>query len=104
MDTTRRSLLVGLGCIIAAPAIVRASSLMKVKAPPSQMQSIIEEMNRIYLSLEHEPLVVLWNGDSDSTSWTPNAETIAAMKECEEGNLRRWPNVDQMLAQLISEE
>ena len=32
MITTRRSLLTGLGALLAAPAIVRASSLMPVKA------------------------------------------------------------------------
>jgi len=31
IEASRRSLLVGLGAIIAAPAIVRASSLMKVR-------------------------------------------------------------------------
>ena len=31
IEVSRRSLITGIGCIIAAPAIVRASSLMKVK-------------------------------------------------------------------------
>ncbi len=31
LDVSRRGLIVGLGCVFAAPAIVRASSLMKVK-------------------------------------------------------------------------
>lgn len=34
IEPSRRSLLTGLGALIAAPAIVRASSLMPVKAPP----------------------------------------------------------------------
>ena len=33
IEVSRRSLITGIGCIIAAPAIVRASSLMKVKVP-----------------------------------------------------------------------
>jgi len=31
MEVSRRSLITGIGCIIAAPAIVRASSLMAIK-------------------------------------------------------------------------
>lgn len=31
MNVSRRSLITGIGCIIAAPAIVRASSLMAIK-------------------------------------------------------------------------
>ena len=34
IETSRRSLLIGLTGLIAAPAIVRASSLMKVRAAP----------------------------------------------------------------------
>jgi hypothetical protein len=35
IETSRRSLLTGLGALIAAPAIVRASSLMPLKAVPN---------------------------------------------------------------------
>lgn len=40
-ETSRRSLILGLGaCIIAAPAIVRASSLMKIKPMPRVISSL----------------------------------------------------------------
>lgn len=39
IETSRRSLIVGLGALIAAPAIVRSSSLMKIK--PSLEQRIV---------------------------------------------------------------
>lgn len=46
MITTRRSLLIGLTGLIAAPAIVRASSLMKVKTL-KHAQFTDEELRRI---------------------------------------------------------
>jgi hypothetical protein len=45
IETSRRGLLVGLGALIAAPAIVRASSLMAVK-PIDKV--ILNVPNRIY--------------------------------------------------------
>lgn len=43
MDTNRRSLITGLVSFVAAPAIVRASSLMKVKLVKYPIEDGLEE-------------------------------------------------------------
>lgn len=41
MTLTRRTLLRGLGALLCAPAIVRVSAIMPVKAMPAEMISIV---------------------------------------------------------------
>ena len=43
MNFNRRSLLVGVGALIAAPAIVRASSLMPVRQPLGSVRAFSEK-------------------------------------------------------------
>jgi hypothetical protein len=43
MQPSRRGFLIGLGAVIAAPAIVRAESLMRIKAPPKLVITDIGE-------------------------------------------------------------
>ena len=38
---------------------------------------------------------------SRSDEFVPNAQTIAAMKEAREGNLKTYSNVDEMLADIL---
>lgn len=106
MQVSRRSLITGIGCIIAAPAIVRASSLMKVKAVPYYWDAAQWEalQSADWFAYQRKLGLSMMEADDDITSWTPNAETIAAMKECREGNLRRFANVEELLAELRSEE
>ena len=63
---TRRSLLTGLGAIIAAPAIVRASSLMPVKAwvqnPIWGRSPAMEMLDAIRLYQGHISNFIAWEG------------------------------------------
>jgi hypothetical protein len=96
---TRRSLLLGLGALLAAPAIVRASSLMPVKAwvaPPKPIfageigswqgirmldQSMIEEAVRMAQTYGVAPFKM--DGEARYTILMPSS----LMAE-----LRKWPS------------
>lgn len=85
MDTSRRKFIVGLGTIIAAPAIVRASSLMKVKplkptftvygfdAFGKEVHEIIGgpmQVRRLGLAqLKHEGMPTSFDPDYTSSQW-----------------------------------
>jgi hypothetical protein len=48
-ELSRRGLITGLICLMAAPAIVRAASLMPVKAMP-----VYTDLERLWLEIRHE--------------------------------------------------
>lgn len=86
IETSRRSLLVGLGGIIAAPAIVRASSLMKVKVFDTRLPTmpVISTHRTRYLGLaqlkqEGMPCDFdAWNAYSLRHSFNEFKEIVAA--------------------------
>lgn len=43
IETSRRGLLLGLGALVAAPAIVRATSIMPVKAMPTAIEFLTDQ-------------------------------------------------------------
>ena len=86
ISPSRRSLIIGLGAsLVAAPAIVRASSLMRIKAPkplrymgtelvydsvPGPVYFLNERGFYLY-GADHAPLEVSWSAENDFTSWEP---------------------------------
>lgn len=57
--TNRRTFLLGLGTALAAPAVVRASSLMKIWVPPkpklSYLQPVVYMKSRMFFVVNNGP-------------------------------------------------
>lgn len=66
IETNRRSLLIGLSGLICAPAIVRASSLMKVKPHFTLMDSLTRDMNLLHQELSKPE--IMWLPDTHGYS------------------------------------
>ncbi len=58
IQTSRRSLITGLISLIAAPAVVRAASLMPVKALPAEPQHMLRYLGYDIYFDQHDPAVV----------------------------------------------
>ena len=89
-EVSRRGIIIGLGAsLVAAPAIVRASSLMKVK--PGNRETT-ERTARWLAEIEADrrarglwvvggdpgTLLVKWSAENDYTSWEPSDATFAS--------------------------
>jgi hypothetical protein len=66
IETSRRGLLIGLGALVAAPAIVRASSLMAVKPIDKVMLNV---PNRIYC-LNPDDTTMDWGADLNEDTFS----------------------------------
>ena len=91
INPSRRSLIIGLGAsLVAAPAIVRASSLMTIKAPkplrymgtelvydsvPGPVYYLGQNGFYVYGG-DFGPLEISWSAENDFTAWSPSDASL----------------------------